>query len=184
MPVEERRRVQLRNVVAAAWGEEAADTLFELMTPAGQDLATRQDVDGLRRVTEDGFHRVDQRLDALESRMDRFESSVGDRLDRFESGVGERLGRFESGVGTLMGLLEIRMDERLGRFESGVGTQLVALEARMDERGQARLDAMEHRLLERFERRIADAVTSQTRTLVFSQLGALLAMAAIAFGLR
>lgn len=151
MPVEERRRVQLRNVVAAAWGEEAADTLFELMTPAGQDLATRQDVDGLRRVTEDGFHRVDQRLDALESRMDRFESGV---------------------------------DDRLGRFESGVGTLIGALEARMDERGQARLDAMEHRLLERFERRIADAVTSQTRTLVFSQLGALLAMAAIAFGLR
>lgn len=107
MPVEERRRVELRNVVTSAWGEEAADTLFDLMAPSGHELATRQDIEALRRDMDHRFDRMD-----------------------------------------------------------------------------ARFDALEHRLLERFERRIADAVTSQTRTLVFSQLGALLAIAAIAFGLR
>ena len=44
--------------------------------------------------------------------------------------------------------------------------------------------AMEHRLIALFERRISEAVTAQTRTLVFSQLAALVAIAALAFGLR
>ncbi len=44
--------------------------------------------------------------------------------------------------------------------------------------------AMEHRLIGVFERRISDAVTTQTRTLVFSQLGALVVIAALAFALR
>jgi hypothetical protein len=47
-----------------------------------------------------------------------------------------------------------------------------------------RLEAMEHRLSATFERRISDAITSQTRVLVFSQLGALVVIAALAFGLR
>lgn len=107
MPVEERRRVALRQHVAAAWGEEAADTLFDLITPAGHELATRQDL-------ADGFARVGARFDALEHR----------------------------------------------------------------------LESMEHRLTAAFERRIADAVTTQTKTLVLSQLGALVVIAALAFGLR
>lgn len=111
MPVEERRRVALHRLIAAAWGEEAADTLFELVAPSGQDLATRQDLASLER-----------RLDA--------------------------------------------------RFEA------------MDERADARVEKLEHRLTATFERRMADAVTAQTRTLVFSQLGALVAIAALAFGLR
>lgn len=48
----------------------------------------------------------------------------------------------------------------------------------------AALEASEQRLSATFERRIADAVTSQTRTLVLSQLTALVAIAALAFGLR
>ena len=44
--------------------------------------------------------------------------------------------------------------------------------------------AMEHRLGGLFERRISEAVTTQTRTLVLSQLAALVAIAALAFGLR
>jgi hypothetical protein len=44
--------------------------------------------------------------------------------------------------------------------------------------------ASEQRLSATFERRISDAVSMQTRTLVFSQLGALVVIAALAFGLR
>ena len=54
----------------------------------------------------------------------------------------------------------------------------------MDDRWGERLSSMEHRLTSTFERRIADAVTMQTRTLVFSQLGAVVVIAALAFGLR
>lgn len=56
--------------------------------------------------------------------------------------------------------------------------------AAMEHRLRTEMAAMEHRLVAMFERRISDAVTSQTRTLVLSQLGALVAIAALAFGLR
>jgi hypothetical protein len=118
MPVEERRRAALRQQVTATWGEEAAETLFELMTPAGHKLATRQDIEALER-------RMDRRFTALESSVD-------------------------------------------GRF------------AVLDER----LEAMEHRIIGAVERRVADSVTLQTKTLVFSQLGAVVVIAGLAFGLR
>lgn len=59
--------------------------------------------------------------------------------------------------------------------------------ASVDQRFDAldhRLEAMEHRLSATFERRISAAITAQTRALVFSQLGALVVIAGLAFGLR
>jgi hypothetical protein len=96
MPVDERRRLALRAHIAESWGEEAAQTLFELVTPPGQELATRQDVRELHH----------------------------------------------------------------------------------------HIEGAEQRITATVERRITDAITTQTRTLVFSQLGALVTIAALAFGLR
>lgn len=96
MPVDERRRLALRAHVTESWGEEAARTLFELVTPPGQELVTRQDVRELHH----------------------------------------------------------------------------------------HIDSAELRLTATIERRVADAVTARTRTLVFAQLGALVTIAALAFGLR
>ncbi|MBS3941829.1 MAG: hypothetical protein KG028_12800 [Actinobacteria bacterium] len=125
MPVEEQRRVALHNQIAAAWGEEAAQTLFDLLTPAGHEVATRADLDAGFASVDARFAAVDARFDALEQRMD----------DGFA-----------------------RADERL---ESAV-----------------------NRISATFERRISDAVNTQTRTLVWSQLAALVTIAALAFGLR
>lgn len=52
-----------------------------------------------------------------------------------------------------------------------------------EERLQTGMEALRHELLGAFERGIADAVTHQTRTLVLSQLGALVVIAGLAFGL-
>lgn len=114
MPVEERRRSTLREHVTAAWGQEAADTLFELIAPAGHEPATRQDLDRVLERVDRRFERVDQRFERLEARMDQRFAELGQTV----------------------------------------------------------------------ERRIADAITTQTRTLVLSQLAALVAIAALAFGLR
>lgn len=114
MAVDERRRVALRQQVVATWGEEAADTLFELVAPSGREVATKHDI-----------ARLERRFDTFEEQLNR---------------------RFEI------------IDHR---FES-----------------------LENRLVGVFERRISDAVTTQTRTLVLSQLGALVVIAALAFGLR
>ena len=118
MAVEERRRIALHRHAQRTWGEEAADTLLDLVTPSGQELATARDVEGLRQDMHVRFEWMDARMDA--------------------------------------------------RF------------ALADERAEA----MEHRILSAFERRIGGAVTTQTRTLVLSQLAALVTIAALAFGFR
>lgn len=128
MPVDERRRSVLRHQATTALGEEAADTLFELIAPAGHEPATRRDL-------ERGLERVDRRFEQVDRRFERIDQ------------------RFEH-VDQRFSMLELRMDQRFA--------ELTAI----------------------LERRVADAVTSQTRTLVLSQLAALVAIAALAFGLR
>lgn len=68
-----------------------------------------------------------------------------------------------------------RMDARLDRM----GTQLERMGDRLGEVSEGLID-----LGRQFERRIADAVNTQTKTLVLSQLAALVTIAALAFGLR
>jgi hypothetical protein len=143
MAVEEARRRALRRAVAEALGEEVAETLMDLVSPHGQELATREDIRGV--------------LDALSAMDDRWE------------------GRFAAMEERLVGL-EGRSEGRLATMEERSQGRFAALDER--------LVGMEHRLTSTFERRIADAVTMQTRTLVFSQLGALVVIAALAFGLR
>jgi hypothetical protein len=76
--------------------------------------------------------------------------------------------------------LDRRVDERFAEMDARWDARLTA----MDERWDTRLEALGHRLTATFERRIADAITSQTRTLVLSQLAALVVIAGLAFGLR
>ena len=70
--------------------------------------------------------------------------------------------------------------EQLHAMDQRWGERLAAT----DERWGQQLEATEHRLSASFERGISAAVSMQTRTLVFSQLGALVVIAALAFGLR
>lgn len=170
MAVDERRRRALHGQAAAAWGQEAADTLFELLIPPGHEPATRQDLRagfaevGLRFAGVDGqFASVDERFAEVGRRLDR----VDERLDRMD----ERLDRVDD-----------RFDEVDRRFDQA-DQRFVGLQAQLDQRFTA-LDARLATMGEHFERRISDAVTTQTRTLVFSQLAALVAIAALAFGLQ
>jgi hypothetical protein len=91
--------------------------------------------------------------------------------------------------------MDARWDERLTAMDARWDARLTAtpwtsdfaMDARftaMDERWDIKLESLGHRLTATFERGIADAVTSQTRTLVFSQLAALVVIAGLAFGLR
>lgn len=124
----------LHRAVVDAWGEEVADTLFELVAPSGHELATRADIEMI--------------LEAMEA-MDR------------------------------------RWDERFAASEARWQEQHTASEALWQERQattDARLEAMEHRLTATFERGMREAITSQTRTLVLSQLTVVVVVAGLAFG--
>lgn len=74
MAIDERRRSELYEGLAAAIGPEAAVTMFELLPPQGTELATRADTERIER-------RLDTRIDGLEQRLAAFEQRIDDRLD-------------------------------------------------------------------------------------------------------
>jgi uncharacterized membrane protein YccC len=82
-----------------------------------------------------------------------------------------------------MDAVDTRLDAVDTRLDA-VDARLDGMESRSDRRLDERLDALADRMIASFERRISDAVTTQTRTLVFSQLGSLVVIAALAFGFR
>lgn len=164
MPVEESDRKALLRAAAQSWGEEAADTLSELLPPSRDRPATGRDIDGVLAA----INAMDERFEARFAAVDARFAAVDARFDAMES-------RFEARFDA--------MDARLG----AVDAQLATFGERLDGYGhgiEAKLDSVVDRITASFERRISDAVTTQTRTLVFSQLGALVVVAALAFGLR
>jgi hypothetical protein len=69
MAVSDARRLQVYEQARAHWGEEPAEALMELVVPAGQDMATKADID-LAVVT------LSARMDRLDARMDGFDSRM------------------------------------------------------------------------------------------------------------
>jgi hypothetical protein len=157
MSIDERRRLALHRAAAGTWGEEVADTLAELVGPSGDEVATKDDVGHLGRRM-DG---LDQRMDGLDQRMD----GLDHRMDLLDQRIDA---------------MEQRWDERTVTAERRWDERIAAFNVKWDQQ----MEAMEHRIIATFERRISVAVTTQTRTLVFSQLSAVVVIAALAFGLR
>jgi hypothetical protein len=86
--------------------------------------------------------------------------------------------------------MDERWGERFATMDEKWTQQLAAMDekwtqqlAAMDENWTHRQDASEQRLTVSFERGIREAIPAQTRTLVLSQLGALVVIAGLAFGL-
>ena len=157
MVVEEGRRIALHRAATESWGEEVADTLVELVAPSGHELATRADIRGVLDAMEAMDRRWDERFTAAEQRWDERFTAAEQRWDE----------RITSG--------EQRWDERITSGEQQWDQRLATAKAEME--------AMEHRLQSGFERGIREAVTSQTRALVVSQLFVIVAITGLAFGL-
>lgn len=198
MTVEDHRRIALHRAAAESWGEEVADTLADLVVPSGHELATRQDIEGVLLAMSAMDERWDERLAALEVRWDerlsglelRWDERLGAaelRWDERLSAMDERIAGLELRWDERLGAAELRWDERMGAMDERITAMELRWDERlaaMDTRWQIEMQGTRDQLLGAFERRIADAVNHQTRTLVFSQLGALVVIAALAFGLR
>ena len=157
MPVQESDRSALLRAAAQSWGEEAADTLSELLPPSGDRPATQRDIEGVLTA-----------MNAMDARLTAELRGLREATDA----------RFDA--------MDARFDAMEGRF-GAMDAQLATFGERLDGYGHgidAKLESVVDRITASFERRISDAVTTQTRTLVFSQLGALVVIAALAFGLR
>ena len=157
MPVEERRRAALRRAAAASLGEEAADTLMELVTPAGHDPATRADVQGVLAAVDALDERLTTQLTAMDQRLTALDERWSERLTAMDERWSERL---------------TALDERWSERLTGI-----------DEQWGHRADGMEQRLTATFERGLREAITSQTRALVVSLMVSVVAIAGLAFGL-
>jgi hypothetical protein len=100
--VSDARRLEVYEQARAQWGDGPAETLMEMVVPAGQDMATRQDVEasagrlgGLFQALEARLAALEARVAALEARFDRLEARfdrLEARFDRFE----ERFGKLEA----------------------------------------------------------------------------------------
>ena len=102
------------------------------------------------------------------------------------------------GILAALEAMDARWDERFAAAKRQTDQRFAAVEQRFaaaeqlaDERFaslehklQSGLDGLEHRLTAAFERGIREAVTTQTMTLVISQLVAVVVIAGLAFGLR
>ncbi len=99
MPVEDRRRAALRRAAAASLGEEAADTLMELVTPAGQDPATRADVQGVLAAVDALDERLTAQLVAMDERWSERLTAMDERWEQRAEAMEHRLtASFERGL--------------------------------------------------------------------------------------
>lgn len=176
MAIEERRRLALHRAASESWGEENADTLMESIVPAGHELATRADVQGILTALTSMESRWDERIDALDQRWDERFTVLDQRWD-------ERFTALEQRWDERFTALEQRWDERLDHQDDRGSLQDQRIE-QLDRRWQAEMHGLRHELLGAFHQAIGEAVTKQTRTLVLSQLGAIVVIAGMAFGLR
>lgn len=78
----------------------------------------------------------------------------------------------------------VALDERLTGQMAAQDERLTGQIAALDERWDLRMESLRHEIIGAVDRRIADAANLQTRTLVISQLVALVVIAGLAFGLR
>ena len=92
MPVEDRRRAQLRTAATVSLSEEAADTLMELVTPSGHEAATRQDIDGVLTAMNLMDERLSRQLTTMDQQWTERLKATEHRLTAtFERGLREAI---------------------------------------------------------------------------------------------
>lgn len=91
-----------------------------------------------------------------------------------------------SGLVRRFDLFEQSVDARFNQFEQSVDSRFALLEQSVDSRFNAfdlKLDAQADRLAAVFRKELNDAITAQTRTVVFGMLGMVVALGSLMLGL-
>jgi hypothetical protein len=107
--VEEQRRRALHQAAATSWGEEVADTLVELVTPAGHDPATRADIEGVLAALD----AMDERWSGRFARMDGRFARMDERFARMD----ERLAAMDERWSERFTVMDARWVERSAALE-------------------------------------------------------------------
>jgi chromosome segregation ATPase len=164
MTVDETRRIELYEQLSVLVGAEATRTLFELLPPAGRDVATSDDIDHLARD--------------LRAEMTQLRSDLRGEMTELR---GDLRGEMAELRGDLRGeMTELRggMTELRGEMTGSRGEFRGELQAMTE-----RIEGLRHELLGALHHEISRALVVQTRTTVFAMVTALVAIAALALGL-
>ena len=70
MAVSDARRLKVYEQAREHWGEETAEVLMELVVPAGQDMATKADIEAAVVALSARMDGIDARMDGIDARMD------------------------------------------------------------------------------------------------------------------
>jgi chromosome segregation ATPase len=152
MAVEERRRIELFERLAATIGPEATATMFDLFPPPGDDHVTRRDLQGAEERVGVRFAEVDRRFDGMDQRFE----EVDRRFDGMDQRFEEVDRRFEQ--------VDRRFDEIDHRFEL-VDHRFELVGQRFDE-VDLKLDVLRNELLAAFRGELVAAVSGQTRAVI------------------
>ena len=166
MALDERARHELFLRLEQVLGPERAETLMEMMPPVGwADVATKRDLDALEE-------RMILRFDLMEQRFGVVDSQFGVVDQRFET------------LDHRFGLIDQRFDAVDQRFDA-VEHRFDALDHRFDALDE-RFEGSEHKLIAAFRAELlaqSNVITGQTRTLLIANMGTVLSLAVLAFGI-
>ena len=155
MVVDERSRRAMRRRLEEILGEEHATTLMEYLPP--EEFATKRDLEGLEQRLTLRISGAEGRMDGLEGHMDGLEGHM-DGLEGHMDGLEGRMG--------------------------GLERNMLAMEQRLNQRIDLKIESSENRLhsaIDNLATSVAKDMVAQARTFIFATLGALAAMAALAF---
>jgi chromosome segregation ATPase len=138
MAIEERRRSELYEGLAAVLGPEVTATMFELLPSPERELATRADL----QAFDGRFTQIDRRFAEIDHRF----AEIDHRFAEIDHRFAEIDHRFE--------LVDARFDHVDERFDH--------LEQRLDDR----IDGLRNELLAAFRGELVAAVSGQTRAVI------------------
>ena len=167
MAVDERRRSELFQAASHAFGQEHAVTMFELLPPAGSDLATQERVDLRFDDVERRFEEVDRRFEDIDRRFE----EVDRRFEQIDHRFTEVDRRFED-VDRRFDEAEVRAQERHEALISIFRSELGAIDARILQGRDQAIATSRSELVE--------AVSGQTRSLVVAVVMSVLGIATLA----
>jgi prefoldin subunit 5 len=133
MAVSDARRLQVFEQARAHWGEGPAETLMELVVPAGPDMATKADIDMAVVTLSSRIDGTDRRIDGLDTRIDRLSDRI-DGLDQRIDGLDTRIDRLSDrfdGLDQRIDGLDTRIDRLSDRID-GFDRRIDGLDSRID----------------------------------------------------
>lgn len=169
MAVEERRRAGLFDALAGALGEEAANTVFELLPPAGHDGATSDDVErlGIALRTDMEALRIELREEMAELRTD-----LRGEMAELRTDLREEMTEFRAGLREEMTELRAELHTEMGELRTELRTEMALLRGDMT--------SQHAELLATFRHELNEALLRSNRSMVIGLASTLLAAITLA----